>query len=44
MVTSANIVVYGRRVNSDPDKMNGLKNQLQAPLPWSWVNIEPDEN
>jgi hypothetical protein len=26
IVTSANILSYGHRVNSDPDKINGLEN------------------
>jgi hypothetical protein len=43
-MTSANIVGQGRKVYSDPDKINGLKNQLWAPLPWPWVIIDPDED
>jgi hypothetical protein len=33
IVTSANILNKGHRVNSDPDKINGLENLQKTPSP-----------
>jgi hypothetical protein len=41
-VTSANGV--NTTVNTDPNKIKGFRNLLKAPLHWTWVNIDPDEN